>query len=103
MLGDGRAARAGLRLHRRFRLSRARVARVAVARGALRRDRAHDGRRVDEPGLKEKYLETALPKDGGPVYAVLGPRKHQRGVLLARDRSPLAARHAARPYVPLLA
>ena len=45
-----------------------------------------DGRRVDEPGLKEKYLETALPKDGGPVYAVLGPRKHQRGVILARDR-----------------
>eukprot|EP00629_Pelagomonadales_sp_RCC1024_P006113 CAMPEP_0119275656 /NCGR_PEP_ID=MMETSP1329-20130426/14147_1 /TAXON_ID=114041 /ORGANISM="Genus nov. species nov., Strain RCC1024" /LENGTH=449 /DNA_ID=CAMNT_0007276051 /DNA_START=177 /DNA_END=1522 /DNA_ORIENTATION=+ len=45
-----------------------------------------DGRRVDEPGYREKHLETALPKDGGPVRAVLGPRKLHTGVLLGRDR-----------------
>ena len=55
--------------------------------GALRATLAlDDGRRVDEPGAREKHLETALPKDGGPVRAVLGARKNTLGTLLARDK-----------------
>ena len=44
------------------------------------------GGRVDEPGYKERYLETALPKDGGPVRCVLGERMGAHGVLVGRDR-----------------
>ena len=44
------------------------------------------GGRVDEPGYKERYLETALPKDGGPVRCVLGDRMGAHGVLVGRDR-----------------
>ena len=55
--------------------------------GALRATLAlENGDRVDEPGLREKHLETALPKDGGAVRAVLGPRKNALGTLLARDK-----------------
>ena len=45
-----------------------------------------DGGRVDEPGYRERHLETALPRDGGPVRAVLGARAGAHGVLLGRDR-----------------
>ena len=46
------------------------------------------GGRVDEPGYKERYLETALPKDGGPVRCVLGDRMGAHGVLCLLYTSP---------------
>lgn len=55
--------------------------------GARRATLALDGGgRVDEPGYRERHLETALPWDGGPVRAVLGARAGAHGVLLGRDR-----------------
>jgi len=35
--------------------------------------------------VKEKYLETALPKIGGVVVILAGKQKYQRGLLLSRD------------------
>ena len=71
-----------------IRVEKGRVLDVLLsADGKRRATLALDGGgRVDEPGYKERYLETALPKDGGPVRCVLGDRMGAHGVLVGRDR-----------------
>lgn len=42
---------------------------------------------VHDPGMKEKHLETALPKEGGRIKVVAGPRRGRTGHLVRRDKA----------------
>lgn len=50
------------------------------------------GRLVHEPGVREKHLQTALPKEGGRLKAVAGPHKGRAGHLVRRDKSTVLLR-----------
>lgn len=41
---------------------------------------------VHDPGIREKHLETALPKDGGRIKAVFGKHKGRTGRLVRRQK-----------------
>lgn len=50
------------------------------------------GRLVHEPGMREKHLQTALPKEGGRLKAVAGPHRGRVGHLVRREKSTVLLR-----------
>ncbi|KAJ1460867.1 hypothetical protein M885DRAFT_508323 [Pelagophyceae sp. CCMP2097] len=61
---------------------------AGALRGLLQLDA---GGLVPEPGIKEKFLETALPKDGGRIRCVAGSHRGSCGILLQRDKKAESA------------